>query len=122
MRRWILLALLLLVVVPALGIGIWVWGALKFSYSDGQRTGYVQKISHKGWLCKTWEGELAMATQPGVPPQLFEFSVRDNAVAEQIIKAGGQRMNLTYEQHRGLPGNCFGETEYFVTKVQAVGQ
>ena len=120
MRRWIWIAVVLLIIVPALGLAAWIYGALKFSYSDGQRTGYVQKISHKGWLCKTWEGELAMATQPGVPPQLFTFSVRNDSVAQEIMKAGGQRVSLNYEQHRGLPGNCFGETEYFVTRVQAV--
>jgi hypothetical protein len=120
MRRWVVLALLLLVVIPALGCAAWIYGALRYSYSEGQRTGYVQKISHKGWLCKTWEGELAMVTQPGVVPQIFAFSVRDDAVAQKILAAGGQRMSLNYAQHRGLPTTCFGETEYFITSVQAV--
>ena len=122
MRRWILIALLLLVVVPLLGLSAWVYGALKMSYSDGQRTGFVQKISHKGWMCKTWEGELAMVTQPGVVPQIFAFSVREDSIADQIMKAAGQRVSLTYEQHPGLPTTCFGETEYFVTKVQVASQ
>jgi len=33
---------------------------LQVVYSDGERVGYIQKISRKGWVCKTWEGELAM--------------------------------------------------------------
>jgi hypothetical protein len=122
MRRWIVVAILLLVIVPALGLAAWVWGALRYSYSDGQRSGYVQKISRKGWLCKTWEGELVMTTQPGVPPQVFAFTVRDDVVAQQIMAAGGQRVNLGYQQHRGLPTTCLGETEYFITRMQAAGQ
>ena len=100
---------------PVLAIGAWVYGALHVSYSAGERSGYVQKISNKGWVCKTWEGELAMVTQPGVPPQLFNFSVRDEGVARQLLDATGKRVTVSYEQHKGLPGDCFGETEYFIT-------
>jgi hypothetical protein len=120
MRRWLLIIILLLIVVPALALGAWVWAALKFSYSSGERIGYVQKLSNKGWLCKTWEGELTMTTQPGVAPQVFPFSVRDDAVARRLHDTNGQRVRLTYEQHRFLPTTCFGETEYFVTGVTAV--
>lgn len=120
MRRWIVLGILLIVVIPAVGFGAWVWAALKFSYSSGDRTGYVQKISNKGWLCKTWEGELTMMTSPGVPAQTFLFTVRDEQVANQVRMTSGQRVRLTYEQHRGLPTSCFGETEYFITAVQTV--
>jgi hypothetical protein len=118
MRKWVLIGVLVVVVLPILGFGIWTWAALKFSYSNGQRTGYVQKISHKGWVCKTWEGELTMVTQPGVPPQIFTFTVRDDSIADRILKVAGQRVSLSYEQHPGLPSKCFGETEYFITQVQ----
>ena len=102
--------------------GVWrlVVDTLHYSYWRGERTGYIQKISNKGWLCKTWEGELAIMTQPGVAPQIFRFSVRDETVAQKIVKDSGQRVTLTYEQHRGVPTSCFGETEYFVTNVQRV--
>lgn len=120
MRRWILIALLLLIVLPGLGLAAWVWAALRISYSSGERSGFVQKISHKGWICKTWEGELAMTTQPGVPPQIFEFSVRDDGVATQLMRSAGQHVVLSYEQHRGVPGNCFGETEYYITATRPV--
>ena len=118
--KWLIWGILGLLVLPVLVIGAWTYGALQFSYSSGERSGYVQKISNKGWVCKTWEGELAMVTQPGVPPQLFAFSVRDETVARSLLDAAGKRVNLTYEQHKGLPGNCFGETEYFITGSKIV--
>jgi hypothetical protein len=119
-RLWLFL-LLLVIVLPVCLFAAWVWITLHFSYSTGQRAGYVQKISKKGWLCKTWEGELAMSTVPGTAPQIFTFSVRDDAVAEKIENAAGQRVALSYEQHKGVPGSCFAETEYFVTSVRPIG-
>jgi hypothetical protein len=99
----------------------YTWAALHYVYSSGERAGYVQKISLKGWLCKTWEGELAMSTVPGTAPQLFEFSVRSDAVAREIERFAGQRLAISYEQHKGLPTSCFGETEYFVTGARRIG-
>ena len=118
--RWIILAVLLLLVLPIVVIGGWVWGTLHVSYSTGERTGFVQKISHKGWVCKTWEGELAMTPVPGSAPQMFLFSVPDDKVADAITKSCGRQVNLFYEQHKGVPSSCFGETEYFVTSVKPV--
>ena len=100
----------------------WVWATLTWSYSEGERAGYVQKLSRKGWLCKTWEGEIAMVTMPGAIPDRFEFSVRDEAVATKINAMAGQRVILIFEQHKFVPTNCFGETEYFVSDVRAVGE
>ena len=98
----------------------WVWVTLAWSYSEGERAGYVQKLSRKGWLCKTWEGEIAMVTMPGAIPDRFEFSVRDEAVAAKINGLAGQRVILVYAQHKFVPTKCFGETEYFVTDARAV--
>lgn len=98
----------------------WTWLALTWSYSEGERAGYVQKFSRKGWLCKTWEGELAMVTMPGAIPEKFEFSVRDDAVAEAINRLAGQRVVLQYQQHKFVPTSCFAETEYFVVGVREV--
>ncbi len=117
-RHWGKLLLATLVLVPILVVVIWTTIALGFSYSDGTRTGYNQKLSRKGWLCKTWEGEIALTAQPGVAPEIFRYSVRDDAVARQIQALEGSRVTLHYEQHKGLPTNCFGETEYFATGVQ----
>jgi hypothetical protein len=100
----------------------WVWLTVTWSYSEGERAGYVQKFSRKGWLCKTWEGEIAMVTMPGAIPDRFEFSVRDEATATQINTLAGQRVVLSYQQHKFIPSNCFGETEYFVTGARAVNE
>jgi len=98
----------------------WVWLTVSWSYSEGERAGYVQKFSRKGWLCKTWEGEIAMVTMPGAIPDRFEFSSRDDAVAAQINALAGQRVVITYQQHKFIPTSCFGETEYFVTSARAL--
>ena len=93
---------------------------LKWSYSSGERAGYMQKLSSKGFVCKTWEGELQLVAIPGSTPEKFLFSVRDDAVAQRINATMGKRVALTYEQHIGVPTSCFGETEYFVTDVKEV--
>jgi hypothetical protein len=116
-RNKALIALLVLIIVPVVIIVLWIWIALGYSYASGERAGYIQKISKKGWLCKTWEGELAMANLPGTMPQIFTFTVRDDSVAHVIEQNAGKQVSLTYEQHRGVPTSCFGETEYFVTGV-----
>lgn len=115
-------AILVFVGLLLLSAIAWVWATLNWSYSEGERAGYVQKLSRKGWLCKTWEGEIAMVTMPGAIPDRFEFSVRDEAVAAQINALAGQRVVLVYEQHKFVPSNCFGETEYFVTGAHAVSE
>ena len=98
----------------------YTWVSLTWSYAKGERAGYLQKLSKKGWVCKTWEGELAMVAVPGSMPERFYFSVRNDAVAAQINQAMGRRMVLYYEQHVGVPTSCFGETEYFVKSVKAI--
>ena len=121
-RRWrikrIKLILAAVVIVPVLLFGLYTWITLSYVYSRGERAGYVQKFSKKGWICKTWEGELAMVNLPGAAQEKFQFSVRDGVVAQQIERDMGRRVALTYEQHRGVPTSCFGETEYFVTNVR----
>lgn len=118
-RRTLKLALALIAIL-ILGFALYLWGALSWSYSTGERAGFMQKLSKKGWLCKTWEGELSMVALPGAAPEKFEFTIRDDDVAARINAAVGKRVALQYEQHKGLPGNCFGETEYFVTDLKIV--
>lgn len=115
-RRFALLFLACAVVLFAL----YTWAAWSFTYSAGERAGYVQKFSKKGWLCKTWEGELAMANLPGAMPEVFQFTVKNDAVAEEMNRLMGERVTLHYEQHLGLPTSCFGDTSYFVTEVRRV--
>ena len=107
-----------LVILVVLALAGFTWVTLHFSYSDGERAGYVQKLSRKGWLCKTWEGEMAMVTMPGTVSEKFAFTVRDAAVAAKLNANVGMRMAMHYEQHKWIPTSCFGDTEYFVTDVR----
>ncbi|HKE92541.1 MAG TPA: hypothetical protein VKB45_19570 [Gemmatimonadales bacterium] len=117
--KWIIAGV---VVVPILVFAIYTWSALTFTYSSGERAGYVQKFSKKGWICKTWEGELAMVSMPGTMSEKFLFTVRDAKVADYINNSLGKRVALSYQQHVGIPTSCFGDTEYFVTAVKVVAQ
>ena len=119
-RRRGLIVLLVVLLVPFLTFGGWSWITLNYSYSKGERAGYVQKISKKGWLCKTWEGELAMANLPGTMPEIFSFSVRSDSVAHILEKDAGKKVSISYEQHRGVPTRCFAETQYYITNVRLV--
>ena len=116
MRR--LIAILILLAALLAGYTALV---LSVSYSDGERAGVLQKFSRKGWVCKTWEGELAMTTVPGVAPILWQFSVRDAQVAEQVRHALGRWVVVHYHEHRGVPTSCFGETPYFVDSITVQG-
>ncbi|HEY7240828.1 MAG TPA: hypothetical protein VH600_16760 [Burkholderiales bacterium] len=91
-----------------------------WSYADGEHAGWVQKFSSKGWLCKTWEGEMAMVSLPGSTPEKFYFTVMDDKVADEVAKAIGKRVSLHYEQKVGIPTSCFGETRYYVKGVEVV--
>ncbi len=113
---WVLLALLALIVLAA----GWIWAMMSWSYSSGERAGWVQKFSSKGWICKTWEGELALVTMPGTAQEKFLFTVRDEKVAQQINAAMGKRVSLHYDEKVGLPGSCFGETRHWVSGLKVV--
>jgi hypothetical protein len=106
-----------LLVAAGLLMAAYTWAMLHISYSDGERAGYLQKFSTRGWVCKTWEGEILLTSMPGAIPEKFEFSVRDPQVARELTAATGKRVVLSYAQHRGVPTQCFGETEYYITKV-----
>ena len=116
----ILSAAFVLVVVVSVILAGYIWLALSWSYSEGERAGFMQKLSKKGWLCKTWEGELSLVALPGAAPEKFLFTVREDSVAAKINEQVGQRVALYYEEHRGLPTSCFGDTAYFVTEVKLV--
>src|SRR5215475_12103809 len=108
-----------LLLIAALITG-YFWLALRWSYASGERAGWVQKFSLKGWICKTWEGEMAMVSMPGSTTEKFAFTAREDAVANEINRLMGRRVTLHYEQKVGLPTSCFGETRYYVTKVTLV--
>ena len=113
LSRWLLLPLIIVLV-----FALWVFVVSKWSYSSGERAGWVQKLSKKGWLCKTWEGELSLVSMPGAAPEKFIFTVWDDAVAEKITAVMGKRVSLSYDEKVGLPTSCFGETRSYVTGVR----
>jgi hypothetical protein len=118
------------VAVLILGTGLWTWGTLGFVYSSGERTGYVKNLAQRGWLCKTWEGELAVSQVPALTPTLgdttarggavFDFTIRNDSVAKALQLADGKQVTLSYGEHRGVPTTCFGETKYFVQGFRIV--
>jgi hypothetical protein len=110
--------LALVVLVAMLGVAGFTWLTLHWSYSTGERAGFVQKLSKKGYFCKTWEGEMAMVTMPGTVSEKFYFTVPQDAIAAKLNSSIGKRVALQYEQHRWLPSSCFGDTEYFVTDMK----
>jgi hypothetical protein len=105
---------------PILLFIVYTWFVLTWSYSTGERAGYVQKLSKKGFVVKTWEGELALVSMPGQAPEIFLFTVPNDEVASKINDSLGKRVKLHYEQHIGIPSRLFGETEYFITDVAVV--
>jgi len=117
--RWLLWLVGFLLTLTVVAI-LYVWLTLTWSFSKGERVGYIQKLSNSGWVCKTWEGEMAMVTMPGAIPDKFLFSIRDDKVAERVNMLAGKRVALIYEQHKGVPTSCFGDTEYFIIDVRAV--
>jgi hypothetical protein len=117
-KAWIGLALVAAVAATAL----YTWLAISWDYSDGERAGLLQKFSRKGWVCKTYEGELALYVVAGVQPELWHFSVRDAALARQLSAAVGQRVQLHYAEHRGVPTDCFGETGYYVDRINTIAE
>jgi hypothetical protein len=114
--RW----LFSLILIGLVGLAIYTWAMLNWSYGSGERAGYVQKFSHRGFICKTWEGELAMVSMPGTMSEKFFFTVPEEAVAQKINANLGKKVALKYNQHIGLPSTCFGDTEYFVYDVSVL--
>ena len=104
------------------GVWLWILATLKFSFSTGDRVGYVQKLSRRGWVCRTWEGELAMTPVPGAVPQIFTFTVPRDDVAKRLTDAEGKKVALHYEEKKGIPSSCFGDTRYFITDVRVLPQ
>ena len=108
----------MLVIIGA--VALFTWTTLSFAYANGERVGYLQKFSRKGWVCKTWEGELAMQTMPGIVPEKFYFTARSEPVAGRVNAVLGKRVRVRYAQHKLVPSTCFGDTEYFVGDVEPI--
>jgi hypothetical protein len=119
-RHWLGTLLGIVIVLPILVFSLWATIALSYTYSTGYRAGYLQKFSKRGWLCKTWEGELQLTAIPGATPEIFLFSTRSDSIAAVLSQLSGKRVAVEYEQHKGVPTSCFGDTEYFAVAVRAV--
>ena len=119
-KRWLAIIAALVLVLPITAMFLWSVIALNWSYSEGDRAGYVQKFSKKGWICKTWEGDLSMINIPGAAPEQWHFTVRDDSVAKIISGYMGKQVSLHYDEHPGVPTSCVGETRYYVTGVRLV--
>jgi hypothetical protein len=107
-----------LIIIPIALFSLYTWASLTWVYSSGERAGYVQKFSLKGYICKTWEGEIVLVSMPGTQAEKFTFTVKDDSVAKKLNNSMGQRIKLMYEEHKGIPSSCFGETPYFVQDIQ----
>lgn len=118
--RSLVITMILVLVAASLLFAAYIWAMLSWSYSTGERAGWVQKLSNKGYVCKTWEGEMALVSLPGSMPEKFIFTVWDDKAAAKLNAVMGKRVALHYEQHIRLPTSCFGETEYFVTDVKII--
>jgi hypothetical protein len=112
---------LIIVLLLALAIGAFFTFV---PYSEGMRAGNVIKLSHKGVIFKTHEGELQLSMMPntntmgGSTPNVWNFSVANKDVADQLMKASasGERLELFYkERYFKFPWQ--GDTKYFVYKV-----
>jgi hypothetical protein len=121
-RHKLVTILSFLIVTPILVVVLWIFAASHYTYSSGERAGFLQKVSKRGWLCKTWEGEIQLSAMPGATPEIFSFTTRSDSIAEVLNRLNGQKVVVDYEQHKGLPTSCFGDTEYFVVGVRTVGQ
>ncbi len=119
-RHPLALSLSAVILLPIIVFTLWAFVTLHYTYSSGDRAGYLLKISKRGWLCKTWEGELQTTAIPGAAPEKFIFTTRDDQVAAELNRLIGQQVVLNYAQHKGVPSTCFGDTEYFITAARVV--
>lgn len=117
-RRWPVV-LAAVIVIPILLSIIYTGFVLTWAYSDGERSGQLYKFSRKGWLCKTWEGELNI-TPTAAAPTIWHFTVRDEAIVPEITAMIGKQVVLHYGEHRGVPTRCFGDTNFFVYGIRGV--
>lgn len=92
------------------------------TFSEGNRSGTLQKFSKKGNIFKTYEGELVMSSISStssvtIASEKFFFSVKNDSLAQTLFDLEGRPVTLHYEQKRShLPWN--GETNYMVTGVK----
>jgi hypothetical protein len=109
-----------LLIIPIALFSLYTWASLNWVYSSGERAGYVQKFSLKGYICKTWEGEIVLVSMPGTQAEKFMFTVKDDLTAKKVNDSLGKRVKLIYEEHKGIPSSCFGGSAYFVQDIHVL--
>ncbi|MDB4916091.1 MAG: hypothetical protein JWM95_3735 [Gemmatimonadetes bacterium] len=119
-RRWPYVLAAVVILLPMAVVTVWGEIALHWSYSKGIRPGFLQKFSQKGWICKTWEGELSMVNLAGQSQEKWAFTVRSDSLAQELNKVMGSHVSLAYEEHPGIPNSCYGDTRYFVTGLKVI--
>jgi hypothetical protein len=115
----------LIIFTLALVLGFWLFVLIcGLSYSDGTRSGILTKVSRKGYVFKTYEGELNVGGfNQGdgtiLPASIFKFSVRDDKVYRKLDSLQGRKVILSYKQ---VYKNFFwqGETDYFIHDVRTM--
>lgn len=102
-------------------LAIFIYGKYYFTFSEGERTGVLQKFSYRGQIFKTWEGEMILSSvtsSQNVPlaSEKFLFSVTDKETADELSKLTGNTVTVHYKQKNGKL-MWRGDTEYFVDRV-----
>lgn len=116
--------ILVVLLLGAIGGGLYVWIG-GWTFSDGSRAGFLIKVSKKGVVFKTYEGQLNVGGIPseaegsGVSGSIWAFSTTDNELYDQLQDLQGQKVKLYYRQrYQNFPWQ--GKTDYFVYKVDLV--
>jgi hypothetical protein len=113
--RWFTLILIIV-------LGLFGYWKYYYTYSEGYRSGLLQKMSHKGNVFKTYEGELVQrsivsTSNVGIASEKFYFSVAIDSIAKAMQHLEGKSVKLHYQQKNGtLPWR--GDTEYIVDAVE----
>lgn len=116
-KHWGKLLLISIAMLPVLVFAVWSIVTLNWTYSEGPRPGYVQKIARKGFVCKTWEG-IMYPELAGFRADSFQFTVRNDSIAHLLQNMIGKHVSLEYQQHIGVPTSCFGDSQYFIVGVR----
>ena len=112
----------ILTIVIILALGGFIYWKYYFVYSEGNRSGILQKFSYKGTIFKTYEGELILSSIRStgnitLASEKFFFSVKNKDVAKKMENMQGHFVTLHYKMKNGtLPWQ--GDSPYIVDSVK----
>ncbi|HVF80514.1 MAG TPA: hypothetical protein VM884_01195 [Flavisolibacter sp.] len=114
--------LTIILLVLLLGAALFIWWRYYYTYSDGFRSGLLQKFSRRGTMFKTNEGEMILSSVRGnanVPlaSEKFYFSVTDDSVAQKLMNFQGRSITVGYKEKNSA---VFwrGDSQYIVDSVR----